>query len=80
MDDIIDSMDMSLSKLGDTERQGSLACVYSMVLPRARHDRGIEQQQQFPVYSKVIQLYIFIYVYMYMYVCVYIYIYILVLV
>ena len=45
MHGITDSMDMSLSKLGDSERQGNLACL-SMGLQTVRHNLGTEQQHQ----------------------------------
>ena len=39
LDGITDSMDMSLSKLGDSEGQGSLACcMHSMESQRVRHN------------------------------------------
>ena len=45
MDGIIDSMDMSLSKLREMVRQGSQAC-YSSWGHRVGHDLVTEQQQQ----------------------------------
>ena len=45
---ITDSMDMSLSKLGDSEGQGSLACCSPWGC-RVRHDWATEQQMSFPV-------------------------------
>ena len=38
LDGITDSMDMSLSKLGISEEQGSLVCCSSMGLQRAGHN------------------------------------------
>ena len=43
LEGITDSMDVNLSKLQDSEGQGSLACCSSWV-HRVRHDLAIEQQ------------------------------------
>ena len=43
LDGITDSMDVNLSKLQDSERQGSLACC-SLWVHRVRHDLANEQQ------------------------------------
>ena len=53
LDGIIDSMDMSLSKLGDSEGQGSLACC-SPWGRRVRHNLLIKQQQLFGTYTVII--------------------------
>ena len=47
MDDITDSMDMNLSRLGKMVRvKGSLVfCMQSMGLQRVEHDLATEQQQ-----------------------------------
>ena len=43
LDGITDSMDVNLSKLQDSEGQGSLACC-SLRGHRVRHDLAVEQQ------------------------------------
>ena len=53
LDGIIDSMDMSLSKLGDSEGQGRLACC-SPWGHRVRHDLLIEEQQLFGTNTVII--------------------------
>ena len=53
LDGITDSMDMSLSKLGDSEGQGRLACC-SPWGHRVRHDLLIEEQQLFGTNTVII--------------------------
>ena len=45
LDDITDSMDMSLSKLQEMVKDRNVWCVQSMGSQRVRHDRVTEQQQ-----------------------------------
>ena len=45
LDSITSSMDMNLSKLGDGEGQGSLACCSPWGC-KVRHDLATEQQRQ----------------------------------
>ena len=47
LDGITDSMDMDLSKLGDSEEQGSLACLQSAGSQRVGNDLATEQQQSY---------------------------------
>ena len=51
MDGITDSMDMSFSKLGDSEWQGSLANLQSMESERVGHDVQTKQQQHLLEYK-----------------------------
>ena len=44
LDGIANSMDMSVSKLGDSEGQGSLVCCLSMGWQTVRHKFATEQQ------------------------------------
>ena len=46
LDGIINSMDMSLSKLQEIQRTGKSAVLQSMGSQRVGHDLAIEQQQQ----------------------------------
>ena len=46
MDSIIDSMDMNLSELQETVRDGAPGVLQSMGLQRVGHDLATEQQQQ----------------------------------
>ena len=45
LDGITNSMDMSLSRLGEMVKGRKARCVWSMELQRVRHDRVTEQQQ-----------------------------------
>ena len=45
LDNITDSVDMNLSKLGDRERTGKPGVLSSVGLQRVGHDLVIEQQQ-----------------------------------
>ena len=46
LDGIINSMDMSLSKLGDSEGQGSLACCSPLSYKKLDNDLVTERQQE----------------------------------
>ena len=46
LDGIINSMDMSLSKLQEIQRTGKSGVLQSMGSQRVGHDLAIEQQQQ----------------------------------
>ena len=52
MDGIINSMDLSFSKVGDSKGQGSLALLQSTESQRVRHDLVTEKQQQQMIITK----------------------------